>query len=382
MKKIASNPNPVPSRARCLMGAVVWLAVATPGSASAADDAVDAVPGTVNPLTFYGTLDVMSYRFQDNSGVQRSWNLNGIRETILGVRTSDPPEGSNDWRGIGQVEAAFGADRGEHARMYTVVARQTFVGVAGPWGQLTLGRQYNVLTNIAWTALNPINNGWGIYFNDLLYLGDSFTHRNNNARDLANAGSNWFLGYTQDGAQYQFKGAGYSVQAEFVPGGSPGGLFGRGATTTLGGTKDLGQWTLAGAASRQVSRDGAADRKVGVLGGVYGRDSLKLYLSRLESRVSSGARYSVDYGGVGWQANPKLHVSAALARYRQNGAALFGSGSARGISAVAEYALTPHLNVYVETDYRRHVGGSDGAQAVFATPGSARNFMLGLSISF
>lgn len=344
--------------------------------------AADAAEGTANPLTTYGTLDVMVYRSQDDSGVQRSWNLNGIRETVLGIRTSDAPEDSTDWRGIGHLEVAFGAERGERARVYSAVARQAFVGLAGSGGQLTVGRQYNVLTNIAWSTLNPINNGWGIYFNDLLYLGDSFTHQNNTARDLAGAGANWFLSYTQDGLQYQRKGAGYSVQAEFIPGASSSSFLKRGATTTVGGTKDIGPWTFAGAASRQITGDGAAERQIQVLGGVYGRDSVKLYLSRMQSKVSSGARYMVDYGGVGWQANQKFHVSMAVARYQQNNASSFGLGTARGVSGVAEYALTSHLNVYVEADLRRHVDGSDGAQAAFTTPSLARNFMVGLSSSF
>jgi predicted porin len=380
MTHIAIDSNTGPLRVCSFVLAMVCGVAVMPANAVEPPSA-DAVESTGSPLVAYGTLDVMSYRLQDNTGVQRNWNLSGIRETVLGVRTSDAPEGSKDWRFVGNFEAAFGADRGERGRVYTVVARQVYAGVAGPWGQLTVGRQYNVLTNIAWSTLNPINNGWGIYFNDLLYLGDSFSHRNSNTRDLVDAGANWFLGYTQDGVQYQFKGEGYSMQAEFVPG-STSGLFRRGATTSLAGTRDIGSWTLAGAASRQVTRDGAADRKVGVLGVVYGRDSVKFYLSRMQSMVSTGARYSVDYGGVGWQANPKLHLSLGLARYRQNGSASFGIGSARGISSVAEYALTPHLNIYAEADYRRHVGGSDGAQAVFAVPGPAKNIMVGLSTSF
>lgn len=325
-------------------------------------------------LNFYGNVDAMMYRYALPGFVDSTWSLNGIRENVIGIRTPEPSEAANgETRPIVQVELGFGADRGLQGRSYRIASTQVYVGGAGDWGQVTVGQQYNVMTNIAWSLLNPIDNGWGIYFNDLLYIGDTFTYQHQNTGQFATAGANWFMGYLQRGAIYQYKGSNFSVQADYAPYNGASGL---------GGSYQIGQFQLAAAAMQQSNVDDAGRRRNAVFGGTYEWDKIKFYLSQMQSQTSSGVKYTIQYGGFGWQAHEKLHLSLAHARYRQNAAAAQGGGSSLGLAFVADYSLTPNTSLYVEADERLHYNGNDGLQTFYSTPTYERNVMVGFSYSF
>ncbi|MCG2586481.1 porin [Massilia sp. TS11] len=332
-------------------------------------------------LDWFASIDAMYYRWADpHAPSERTWNLNGIRESLVGVKFGEADAAASGLQPLLHIEFGLGADRGEHGRQWTLEPRQTYAGVAGAWGQLTVGQQNNVMTNIAWGVLNPIDNGWGIYWNDLLYMGDSFTDGRADAGALAEAGANWFNGYLQRGLVYQFKGEGFSLQADYMNALKRPGTVG--GTLGLGGTWQQGKLTFAGAFTRQRTEDGRAHRQNAVLGAVLDLEPVKLYLSHMRANNSLGARYHISYGGVGFQASKQLHLSAAYARYRQNSAAAWGSGHAHGVAAVADYALDERTNVYLEADLRRHSGGADGAMAEYKTPGLERNLMFGLAYTF
>lgn len=335
-------------------------------------------PVMLGPVQVYGTLDAMLYNYTVNGDRYINWNLNGVRETTLGFRTPEA-EDPKRFRVVAQVEYALGADRGDHGREYTLESRQIFGGVAGKYGQLTVGQHYNVMTNIAWSQLNPVGQNWGSYWNDLLYLGDTFESGAANRASVGASGSNWFYGFLQRGVSYQFKGQGYSVMAEYAPGVNNE----TGSLSSIGGTVEVGKMTLAGAWSRQTNHDDSGRRTNYVIGANYPVGDFKFYLSHMASRTSEDARYSTEYGGVGWQALPKLHLSAGFARYRQNGNAAMGSGHSNGMLFLAEYALNKRWTLYVEADQRRHFEGYDGLQMDF-TGGSGRetNLMTGFYYSF
>jgi len=96
--------------------------------------------------------------------------------------------------------------------------------------------------SILWTGL-------GIYANDPLYFGDTFTYGNKNSNAIANAGSNWFFGYLQQAAIYQYTNKNFNLEFDYVPG---DGAQGTGSAKGAGGSAKLGDFQLSAAIMRRM----------------------------------------------------------------------------------------------------------------------------------
>lgn len=68
-----------------------------------------------------------------------------------------------------RLENGFGADTGQ-TTYNALFGREAYAGLAGAWGSLTVGRQYNALNNVGW-SVNPLDQSWGNFWSDHLYLG-------------------------------------------------------------------------------------------------------------------------------------------------------------------------------------------------------------------
>jgi len=122
-----------------------------------ADEAEDAEATSDPPawIDFYGNLDAAVYHSSFNGSTTQNWRLNGLRDSFIGIGT--PERDTDETHFVGRAELGFGAERGNYLNEFTIEARQVYAGLAGGWGQLTVGRQYNVMTNIGWTGLNPLD---------------------------------------------------------------------------------------------------------------------------------------------------------------------------------------------------------------------------------
>jgi predicted porin len=104
-------------------------------------------------VTIYGLLDAsvehISNVGADGSGLTRSPGLTGSVPSRLGFRGTEDLGGG--LRAVFTLESGFGVDSGTLNQGGRFFGRQAYVGLAGDWGTLTLGRQY---TMMFWSQLD------------------------------------------------------------------------------------------------------------------------------------------------------------------------------------------------------------------------------------
>lgn len=328
-------------------------------------------------VEFYGNVDAAIYYSNANGVSSKNWRLNGLRDSYIGFGTPETEIEATHF--IGKAELGFGAERGNLLNEVTIEARQVYAGLAGNWGQLTVGRQYTVMTNIGWNTLNPLDGGWGIYASDPLYFGEAFTYGNRDRNSVSNAGSNWFFGYLQQAAIYQYTGKNFSLEFDYVPGDS---TQGKGATKGVGGTFTLGPVQFAAALARQDSADGNAFRQNNVLGAVLTLDEVKLYISKMQSRTSVGAVYDMYYTGIGWQASSDLLLSLSYTNYQQNEYTAFGQGTGKALALVANYSLNSSTTLYLAAVGRQNNQGDDALKVINESSFIDKNIFAGFTFKF
>jgi len=279
----------------------------------------------------------------------------GMVGSRWGLKGTEDLGGGN--HAIFQLEAGIGSDDGR-ASYNALFGRQAWAGLSGNWGSLTFGRQYNALNNIGW-AFNPLDQGWGNFWSDPLYIG----------------GDIFFQDYRIDNSVvYQRTIGPVSVQLDYGAGEQPGNQS-RG-TTIGGGVKyQQGPLALGVAYDQRRSTDGANTIRNYSVGGSYAVGNATAYLGHMGRRESaSDAQFDISFVGLGYQVTPALHLSGAYYRYRQRGGVttqfqdkpvLLGSGNADSIALVGDYALSRRTSLYVEADVVYARGGTVGRETEY-----------------
>ena len=148
-------------------------------------------------------------------GLTRMPSLTGSSPSRLGFRgTEDLGDGL---RALYTLEMGFAPDSGSSNQGGRLFGRQAFVGLSGPWGSVTLGRQYTMLF---WSMLDADILGPNIYSSVSL---DSY---------IANARADNALAYRGTFGEFTL-GATYSFGRDVVNAGpSPGGTNCAGESAT------------------------------------------------------------------------------------------------------------------------------------------------------
>ena len=102
---------------------------------------------TPSGVTLYGILD-MPVEHLTNVGaghdsLTRIPGLTGMVPSRIGIRGSE--EITDNLRAVFTLEGGIGVDTGTTNQGGRVWGRQTFAGLAGNWGQVSIGRQYSML---------------------------------------------------------------------------------------------------------------------------------------------------------------------------------------------------------------------------------------------
>jgi predicted porin len=322
-------------------------------------------------VTVYGLIDVAVERVDhvgaDRRRLARMASATGTLPSRLGLRGSEDLGGG--LRAVFVLEQGFAPDGGSFTQGGRAFGRQSWVGLAGPWGSFTVGRQYTMLF---WSVLDADILGTNIYGSGSL---DPYIP---NARaDNAIAYRGTFSGLTV--------GATYSVGRDGVNAGNPAG-------TNCAGEGNDGracrEWSLL--AKYDGASWGAAlavDEIRGGPGAFAGlassaakdtRLSVNAYADLVGLRIGLGLirrdndgsarapRSDLWYAGVLYAATPLLKLDAEAFRLDYKGV----PERSTLVAVRAAYSLSKRTAVYATVG---HIA-NDGTQAVSVSagaPGSA-----------
>ena len=98
-------------------------------------------PPSANSVTLYGVLDVAMEWAEAGLGSVKNIQSGGMMGSRWGLRGTEDLGGG--LKAVFIIESGFAVDTGTFQQGGRAFGRQTLVGLQGPWGSVTLGRQYS-----------------------------------------------------------------------------------------------------------------------------------------------------------------------------------------------------------------------------------------------
>lgn len=361
-------------------------------------------------VTLYGIVDV-GVRLTSNEGPAGKAGESvtrviggGMSNSRLGINvTEDMGDGL---KAIANLETRLNADSGT-APIATGYPfwMQSWVGLQGGFGRITVGRQYNVLFDLVTStyASYPYSPYFDAYKpeiglslgsradNMVKYMIESGPFRaavQVSAGEGSSIGNKTFGGYVRYSDAGLSGGAGYQTY-EFASGKKV-------KATTLGGSYRTGPWYLnAGYAINKVDA-GITAADVGVLHGVpllwgsFGNGGLAYTNSAIALGADKRTLWSV---GMGYQITPQLNLGGHYYHGKQSGpgfAALKITSKAVAADAdfltlAADYAFSKRTDAYVEFDHTKLGGDNASLTGAAGTANGAKKrngYTIGLRHRF
>ncbi|CAD5375076.1 putative Outer membrane porin protein 32 precursor; 3-hydroxyphenylpropionic acid porine [Rubrivivax sp. A210] len=356
----------------------------------AATAATAAAPAAAQSVTVYGLIDLAVEHVTKvgaaGSGLTRMPSLTGTVSSRIGLRGSEDLGGG--LRAVYAIEQGFAPDQGTLIQGGRAWGRQAFVGLAGNWGTVSLGRQYTMLF---WSILDADVMGPALYGTGSL---DAYIP---NARaDNALAWKGTFGGLTL--------GATYSLGRDTVNAGSPAGTNCAGESAT--DTKACREWSAlakvdtpawgaalaidemrgGAGAFAGLTRSEMRDRRVSANGyGKFGGLKATLGLIRRDNGASAATPKSdLWYLGASWAASSALTLEGQWHTLRIKN----GGGDADLLALRAAYAFSRRTSVYamlgrIDNSAGLSISVSAGAGGSNPAPGVSQSaFAAGLRHAF
>ena len=302
-------------------------------------------------VTLYGVVDAgLTYANKvpnaaGNGGASRvgldSGGLSGSRWGLRGVEDL-----GGGLKGIFNLESGFNLDDGKSAQGGRLFGRNAYVGLQGQWGQLTLGRQQNLLYDFS-----------------LVYDPMAIATRYSLAAQDA-----FFAGRADNAVKYIGTFGGLSVSALYSfnrDGNEQAGLNKLGREWSLGANYAGGPFAV-GAVYDQSNNTTAAlvDNKEqrATIGGTYAFGPAKLYAGYRWYKANyatvagnGNLRSNLYWAGLGYQATPALSLTgtAYYQQFKNSNAGnpwLFVVGT--------DYALSKRTDAYFNLAYAKNSSGS------------------------
>ena len=361
-------------------------------------------------VELWGIVDV-AVRHTNNEGAAKTGLTKmiggGMSQSRWGINVEEDLGGGS--KALAFLENRFDADAGNSA-IGAPFFQLSYVGLQGPYGRLTAGRQWNVLFDVVTStyASFPYSPYMEAYkpelglamgartSNMLKYMfatpdrsfvgGLQYSFDENNDTKALEAGLPGsaaqvpaFVAGTLNGGAWKTMG-GYLRYA--ASGAAVGGGYLR---TTLPGGTDVDAWTLGGSyrtgpwylstgyALNKAKFATVTSPVVGFRNAVDGA-----LLGQFWSGQSNGGFQPGDANkrqlfkiGVGYQATPQLNLGAHYFRGKQSGSATGAfNGNANFYVAVADYAFSKRTDAYFGVD---HTSISGGGAVVLDTASKARS---------
>jgi predicted porin len=346
--------------------ALALLSVAASGAQAQSVTAFGILDAAVEHVTRVGPA---------GSGLTRMPSLTGSVPSRLGFRGTEDLGGG--LRAVFTVEQGFVPDSGGLSQGGRAFGRQAFVGLSGPWGTVSFGRQYTMLF---WSILESDVLGPAIYGTGSL---DSYipNARADNALAWRGSFGGWMLGAT------------YSPGRDAVNAGNPAGTNCPGELAADAKTcrewsllvrYDAAGWGVAWArdsirggpgAFAGLSTSALSDTRLSANGYVkVGTVKASLGVVRRRNGASLDTpRSDLWYAGIVWSAAPSLTLDGELLRLDYAGS----PDRAWLVAARATYALSRRTALYVtagvvSNEGRLALSVSAGAGGSNPNPGSSQ----------
>ena len=362
--------------------------------------AIAAVPApAVSTVQLYGIVDV-AYRRTDNEGPGADQSLNkmvgdGMSQSRWGINITENLGGG--LKAIANLENRLNADDGT---VSTPFFQQSWVGVQGGFGRVTVGRQWNMLFDLVTStyasfpyspymeAYKPeLGMAMGARASNMLkYTAEvgairgslQYSFDENNTVDKAGAGGVSASGATRTAGGYlRYAANGIAAGAGYLNTALPGGT--KVDAWTLGGSYRTGPLylNLGYALNKRkgdfpLSASGIIDS--GLLGAYWSNGSNGGFLPGASVDTSTPATTVATIGrlrdqankrqlfkvGAGYQVTPQLNAGVHYFHAKQSGSASGTfNGKADFVVAVADYAFSKRTDAYFGVDHTR-VSGGDG----------------------
>ena len=329
-------------------------------------------------VTLYGLIDA-GLTYTSNVGGNANWEQKSgsINQSRWGLRGAEDLGGG--LKAIFTLESGFDLGNGRVANNGGLFNRQAFVGLAGEFGAVTLGRQYDAVQDYL-APLTATGSWGGTYFAHVGNLDNLNTNGGSSVNNSVKFSSANYSGLTFGGTY------GFSNQA---------GAFANNREYSVGAAyKNMG--LRVGAAYAQQNNAGAANG---------GASDFGLPGRQRQFGVGAGYTYGPAEAGVAWtqarvdnlptggslrvnnyEVNGKYNLTPALglgvaytfSDLRDSTFGNEGKNRFHQIGAQADYSLTKRTDVYSQVVYQRAMG--DGAVASIysgdmlnAVPSSSRN---------
>ncbi|MGB7193986.1 MAG: porin [Collimonas pratensis] len=281
-------------------------------------------------ITLYGRVDtgVRYSTHQDIAGDNLAEITSGAASgSRWGLRGSE--DLGDGMKAIFMLESGFEPDTGKLGQGGRLFGRQSWMGLSGKFGALTLGRQYSPAYNVEF-ANEPF--GWANLY-EPAFIYDNYT-----------GGNRW-----DNSVMYAGKFGNVSTVLMAGLGEQAGNQR---SNRNLGGSFGYAAGPLTVSAGYQEARDSTGMRahKVWTAGGTYVLKPFKFFLSYLNHRSDTSVQKNdVLATGLSYAIAPQLDLIAAY--YLDHQRDLDGKKST--FAGMLNYKLSVSTNVYVEADYSR-----------------------------
>ncbi|MDR6582286.1 porin [Herbaspirillum sp. BH-1] len=312
-------------------------------------------------VTIYGIVDT-SIRYLSSDNAQGNSNVrmdNGaIANSRLGFKGTEDLGGG--LKAMFQLENGFNGDNGSMSQANTIFNRQSWVGLGGSFGKVSIGRQNTPLFDLMADHFDPLTVG-NYDSNSWLPAAGTLVRNSNMIKYYGSfSGFNVGLSYAAgEQAGSARRGSQISSSLQYTTGPfSVGGGWQQTVSATNSDNKDT---TYNLSASYQI---GAAK----LFGGYYNiKDSTgttAAYMAMSNSTASAGGIAGVqrkDKGyflGTSYQATAALSLTGAFYYDKSQNASVagvgnVGDGKRYAVVAWADYALSKRTQLYTIVDYNK-----------------------------